>query len=436
MEEERIMDSADDAGPRLIEKNESRGSFDIKEMVSKELPPLPANSCIYRVPKRLRRVNEEAYTPQMVSIGPLHHGKENFLAMEEVKLRYLNKLLDRTNMILDDCIEEIKKLEADARDCYAENIKLTSDEFVKMMLVDGSFIIEAMLILTGTYASEDTKNHTYFKRWTVVDMRPDMILLENQLPFFILQTIFNLAFPAGKCWNHSLLEISLSFFGDIMMAEKCPKTTLTLEVKHFLDLLRLCHLPSSLRPSPYEFDKFYVSIPKAVELCEAGVVFMKGSLERLLDIHYTPGVLKIPPLVIQQRSEILLRNLMALEQCHYQYDSYITDYIYLMDNLIDTDKDVELLVQNGIIMTFYGDNSRLANLFNNLVIETTLATDNYYYYGCAKEIKEFCEVPWHKWKATLKRDYLSTPWKVSSTIAAIVLILLTFIQTICSIIGK
>lgn len=33
--------------------------------------------CIYRVPDRLRKVNPEAYTPQMLLIGPLHHSKKD-----------------------------------------------------------------------------------------------------------------------------------------------------------------------------------------------------------------------------------------------------------------------------------------------------------------------------------------------------------------------
>jgi hypothetical protein len=29
--------------------------------------------CIYRVPKKLGKVNKDAYTPKLISIGPLHH---------------------------------------------------------------------------------------------------------------------------------------------------------------------------------------------------------------------------------------------------------------------------------------------------------------------------------------------------------------------------
>jgi len=46
--------------------------------------------CIYRVPNRLRRVNPEAYTPQMLLIGPLQHSKKaNALELSKTDLRYV-----------------------------------------------------------------------------------------------------------------------------------------------------------------------------------------------------------------------------------------------------------------------------------------------------------------------------------------------------------
>jgi len=38
------------------------------------LRPFSNNCSIFRVPKRLRELNEKAYTPHVISIGPLHHG--------------------------------------------------------------------------------------------------------------------------------------------------------------------------------------------------------------------------------------------------------------------------------------------------------------------------------------------------------------------------
>ena len=68
-------------------------SVDIQELVTSmrekvdNLSTLSTKCCISRVPKRLRQVNERAYTPVLVSIGPLHHGKDNLKPLEEHKGR-------------------------------------------------------------------------------------------------------------------------------------------------------------------------------------------------------------------------------------------------------------------------------------------------------------------------------------------------------------
>ncbi|KAM7493079.1 hypothetical protein LguiB_027688 [Lonicera macranthoides] len=51
------------------------------------------------------------------------------------------------------------------------------------------------------------------------------------------------------------------------------------------------------------------------------------------------------------------------------------------------------------------------------------------------KLNAYCKDPRHKWKATLKHDYFNSPWRTASTSAAIVLLALTFIQTVCSILG-
>ncbi|CAL8996818.1 unnamed protein product [Prunus brigantina] len=109
------------------------------------LSPLPPLRCIYRVPERLRRGNENAYTPRVVSIGPLHHGKEHLKAMEEHKKRYLAYFLHRTQVSLNNYINKIKDQEARLHSYYADFIEFDSDEFVRIILVDAAFIIEFLL---------------------------------------------------------------------------------------------------------------------------------------------------------------------------------------------------------------------------------------------------------------------------------------------------
>ncbi|KAL5098055.1 hypothetical protein RYX36_002382 [Vicia faba] len=54
--------------------------------------------CIYKVPPGIREANPQAYTPQIISIGPFHspHGStsDNILhQMEQLKLKYLKGFL-------------------------------------------------------------------------------------------------------------------------------------------------------------------------------------------------------------------------------------------------------------------------------------------------------------------------------------------------------
>ena len=41
--------------------------------------------CIYKVPKKLRQVNKEAYTPKLISIGPFHHGEKDLRGEKELR---------------------------------------------------------------------------------------------------------------------------------------------------------------------------------------------------------------------------------------------------------------------------------------------------------------------------------------------------------------
>ncbi|KAI8012102.1 UPF0481 protein [Camellia lanceoleosa] len=91
----------------------------------------------------LRRQNEKAYEPLMVAISPYHRGKAKLKQMEERKLWYLEQLLNREkNKSVNEYIMAIKELEERARNCYAETMRLESDEFVEMMLLDSFFKIE------------------------------------------------------------------------------------------------------------------------------------------------------------------------------------------------------------------------------------------------------------------------------------------------------
>ncbi|XP_059639880.1 UPF0481 protein At3g47200-like [Cornus florida] len=408
----------------------------IREMID-DLPPVSNDCCIFRVPKRIRETNEKAYTPQVVSIGPLHHGEEHLQAMERHKPRYLQSFLNHTDRVnLKSCIRVVKEWEQISRSYYEETSELDSDDFVKMILLDSSFIIEVLWRFLFNHTLEEPMDYLD-RQIRINDLCNDMILIENQLPFFVVEGLFNLAFPAISTSTQpefSFLMLSIIYFANFGIVRDIKQSFSSTGVKHFVDLLRLCHLPSNLRATASNSVN-YLPVRTATELRDAGIKFKKGKSNCLLDIKHAMKVLEIPQLILSNWTEPLLRNLTVLEQFYYPYDSYIIDYIHFMDNLIDTAKDADLLIQNGIFENYIGDSTTVAALFNNFTNEVLVWGPNYYFYGISEKLNRYCKDPRHKWKATFKRDYFSTPWRTASTIAAIILIALTIIQTVCSVLS-
>lgn len=403
---------------------------------------LSSERCIYRVPKRLREQNEKAYTPQIISIGPLHHGSQSLQAMEEHKSRYLLHFLGRYGLSLDDSVVFTRNLEEQVRNCYADSINLGSDEFVEMVLVDGAFIVEAFLRKRFPEL-QDANDYIFHRPWMLNDVCRDMILLENQLPFFVLEGLFNLAYPAPVRGFPSLLQLTHYFLNLFFVpwdTKNIPLTISSCEIKHLTDFLRVSQLPSlpDLSKSTGSVNSNIVGnittglIPSVTKLHEAGVKFKMSSSKCLLDIRFTKGELEIPKVKVEDDSESFFRNLLAFEVCHCDsnHETYVTYYIDLMDGLIDTPADVDLLVHSGIIDNCIGDSIKVSTLFNNLLWEVNVGTSCYG--DLCRDLNRYRMVRWHKWKAILKREYLGTPWLIAPIIAAAILLILTLLQTIFS----
>ncbi|KAF8389081.1 hypothetical protein HHK36_025766 [Tetracentron sinense] len=396
------------------------------------VPPLSSICCIHRVSKKLRNLNDAAYTPQVISIGPFHRGKESLLAMEEHKWRYLCSFLDSfPQKELEDYVEALRGLEKSARQCYAEPIKLGSDEFVEMMLLDGFFIL-VLFIKNFIREWRDTSDPIFHTEWMWGPIMLDLLLLENQIPFFVLQCLSDLS--AIRDQVHacpSLLElIPVSFY--LLKNNEIPKTIYRSQVKHLLDFVQSCHTPS---PVLSQGDRRCDVTRSATELHEAGVRFMVAKSNCLLDISFRNGVLEMPSLKIEDATETIFRNLIAWEQFQELPYCGVASYASLMDCLINTPKDVSLLIRYGIIENWLGDDDDVSHLFNNLVKEVSLDTDKFYFSSVCEDLNEHCKKPWHRWMASLKRDYFNTPWAIISFIAAVVLLILTFIQTVLSLIS-
>ncbi|KAM7492992.1 hypothetical protein LguiB_027601 [Lonicera macranthoides] len=400
-----------------------------------ELLEIPPECCIYKVAVRRMMSNKEVYMPHVVSIGPFHYNNKELQGMEEYKLRYMKVFLSRTDKNLDDFISVMMGMEKRARNCYSEKIDCSVDEFLKILIVDSFFILEAMIGEVGI----DPLDQAFYLPNQVSHFKTDLVLLKNQIPFFVLNNFFQSAFHG--CPPTRFLEFCVNYMASSIIPIKDSgkllrkvKEYLNLghKIKHSIDLLRIFYLPSALRTTSANVDEL-ISIPNAVQLQEAGVKLLKvGSSDSLIDIKFTKGVLEIPVLIVQDYFELLMSNILIFESCHYACETYIGNYVFFMQMLINTDKDVDLLIHNGIIKNLLGKSLFVADLLNKVRREAWIWIPSYYLYDISKSLNAYCNISRHKWKATFKRDYCSTPWMIASTTAAIILLTLTFLSTVTS----
>ena len=417
---ERESETTENQKERLVD--------DLKLMIDKTVPPLSTECRIRRIPDDLRQVKEKAYTPTTISIGPIHHCKNKFQIMETCKVRYLKSFIYRTKVNLENLVSTISGMEGRVRSCYVE-ATLPSDEFVKMILLDAVFILE----LFYRESKNDSEMDDLILPGQIMNIRCDLILLENQLPFFVLENLFDL-FSPDRSNSSSFIQLTFDFF-KYSNAQNIPPHNVKIE--HFTDLIRTFLIPQriSQQEGQTRTEKSTL-LYSATQLHEAGVKFKLISSTRSDDstIKFTNGVLEIPRLDLYDETESFIRNVMALEEFRYPTEKYVTEYFIFLDNLINTTKDMDLLCNEKIVINHLGDNNAATSFFNNLNTNILLPGFESYYIDICQNLNKFCEKPWHRWKATLRHQYFSTPWRTASTIAAIILLVFTFIQTVCSII--
>ncbi|KAJ4809676.1 hypothetical protein LUZ62_022242 [Rhynchospora pubera] len=373
---------------------------------------------ICRIPANIRERDKMFYEPRVVSIGPFYRGRDSLRAMEEQKLYHLRDFLARypeTDMKV--LVREMILLEDQARQCYAERINLDSREFVEMLLLDGCFILENAIKWLNN--ESDRLKHV---RWATQCIFSDLLLAENQIPFFVVTKLISLI-QADEKQRTELLSILSAYFGSNFFCfvpfhvdthslsgarnlvhlyyqlfvpkrrsyQSNPKNTCasTSTSRGLYSTFKLCIFPQSgqgdLKQNIEE--PIYV-IPCATELLQSGIIFKpKKSPTDLLDVTFQDGILEMPPLSLGPRDKVTFLNAVAFEQSSGEDEFPFTSYVALMENLVKTSKDVVALRQCGIIYTFDPNEEEVALFFNHAGQVCSLDYSNHYLANLFTEIK-------------------------------------------------
>lgn len=149
-------------------------------------------------------------------------------------------LLERRNETsLERYVMELEKMEADARRFYSEPLHhICGDEFVEMMLIDGCFIVE---LVRDSFRRKLKENddHPLPTHYILRAVLRDLLLVENQLPFFILERLFDMTVIPNQ--RNNFVELIVDFFSVCIMpgSPRPPtrRTECTQNIKHILGLL-------------------------------------------------------------------------------------------------------------------------------------------------------------------------------------------------------
>ncbi|KAH7289520.1 hypothetical protein KP509_30G007100 [Ceratopteris richardii] len=188
------------------------------------------------------------------------------------------------------------------------------------------------------------------------------------------------------------------------------------------------------------------AVESAVHLRRAGIAFKPSATVggtgvgggNVVDIWFdkASATLFLPRLRIGPDSEAVLRNLAAYEMVALQR-AEVGCYLALMDDLIDTAQDVQVLRLSGVLEHSLRNDEELAEMWNGMcknlqvLYETSTLAEAY------AAIKDhLCRRMRYKklWElyAEFSNRYLSAPWLTASVLAATLLLVLTIAQTIYS----
>ncbi|XP_054782966.1 uncharacterized protein LOC129290268 [Prosopis cineraria] len=283
----------------------------------------------------------------------------------------------------------------------------------------------------------------------------DLLLIENQIPVFVLKKLF-VSVPTGEGTTgpSSFLLLSCCYFetydpslkvkykrdqlkannrGDQLVLNGRRQQLLKQHWKtpdHFTDLMRYFFIPQGLCydgvstpvvKTATKLEESGITFEPMPKACRLDVKFRKREYVHWLSwfpplcwLNFLSARLQIPRLIVDGSTESILLNFMALEMLHYPDHHWVCNYAALFDNLIDTEKDVDVLVESQVIEHKLGRNEDLANLFNkickNIVVKSSC------YATLAKDLNNHYDSPFNSTMAQLRLVYFRGLWRCTGTL--------------------
>ncbi|TYI58587.1 hypothetical protein E1A91_D11G370300v1 [Gossypium mustelinum] len=418
-------------------------------------PNFTAKPLIRKVPSALRR-NEDFkkyFMPKVISIGPLHHDDPILIESKELKLKLAAHFVKKVGVDGESLYSNIKKEMDGLRKCYdpqeLENYSDDNEELAWMFFVDGCAILQAVYRRYGDDDDgDDDDGKLFIKDDLLTFVYSDLLLLENQLPFRVLELLTRPRKNGEKFMNAIQRFIDDTVINPGEDREWWWKQQKEGERIHLLHLLRERLLLRKVRIRCWCFlweftqrgfgksaartktTKRYHSrtIGNVKELKKAGIWLKASETSNLTDISFNHifffGNLRLPPISVDDST----MNLIAYEMCpDFDNDFTVTSYMCFLDLLIDEAGDVKDLRNSGILYNGLGSDEEMAKLIKKM--NTDLVPSPMIYSGVKEKIHNHCKNMWSKYPAQAYHTCFRTRWTFFAFVGAIVALLIGALQT-------
>ncbi|KAK9987093.1 hypothetical protein SO802_032044 [Lithocarpus litseifolius] len=308
--------------------------------------------------------------PRVISIGPIHHGNPRYRLAEEYKLTLAANFIDESGKTDKELYMVIKNNIEQLRRCFDKEVihNYNDDALSWMLFVDGCTTLKFIdSVVDGNV------RRFQITMVQVASVQQDLFLLENQLPYQILDDLIKNSNKGEK-----LKKSVQSFINVHSMTLKTLEKPANKEPAHLLDLLRnrlLGCTSVSHKNNSYQED-WRRSFGNVQKLKAVGIHLMANEASCLLNITFTKkwkfygGILRLPPITVDDLTGIKFFNLIAYEMDpEFKNDYAVTSYVFFLDSLIKEAKDVMHLRQAGILRNFLGSDDEVAQVFNEIATD-------------------------------------------------------------------
>ncbi|KAK1317137.1 UPF0481 protein [Acorus calamus] len=224
-----------------------------------------------------------------------------------------------------------------------------------------------IVLLPDRKIDADSKNDgAIAPAWPIFrSLLADLLLLENQVPFFVLDELFKLLLQSPNDEEKLASDDDDDGGGGGGNTAKYGVGDADPSVP------REKHFPSK------EGDEHRWARQRGCQACGSSgrpevKCKPKNYAESFLDVTFHNGVIEIPTLILYPHTQTTLRNIIAFEQCFGAEDNkltHISHYVIMMAFLIGGTTDISTLQDEEIIINWLGSQEEVLGVFKQLRTE-------------------------------------------------------------------